>query len=90
MVAGAVLERSHRFPGFGSVAIVSDPWMEVSLDGGPAEQTPVILPRVAAGRHVVTGQRAGYEPITMEVDVQMGETRKVGLAPQRAGASATP
>ena len=85
--AGATIERNHRFPGFGSLSIAADPWVEVRLDGGPPEQTPVLLPRLAAGVHIVTASRDGYEQITTEVEVQPGQTRNLSLTPRRAEGS---
>ncbi|HEX6738279.1 MAG TPA: protein kinase, partial [Vicinamibacteria bacterium] len=68
---------------FGSLAVTSEPWVEVSLDRGPAEPTPVFLARVPAGRHALRTTRAGYKPISLEVEVEAGRTQTLRLTPEK-------
>jgi serine/threonine protein kinase len=79
----STVQRDHRFPGFGSLAVTSRPWLEVSVDGGAFEQTDFSLARIAAGRHTLRGRRPGYKPVTMDIEVVAGETRSVRLTPER-------
>jgi eukaryotic-like serine/threonine-protein kinase len=85
LAGGETVERRHRFPGFGSLAITAQPWMEVRVDGGAPEQTPAFIPRIAAGRHDIQATRPGYRTQRLEVEVVRGETRTVRLVPERAG-----
>jgi serine/threonine protein kinase len=81
--AGETETRAHRFPGFGSLAVASDVWMEVSVDGGPAQQTPCRFERLVAGRHVVRASREGYRERVLETEIREGETTALRLAPER-------
>jgi hypothetical protein len=66
-----------------SLSITADAWMLVSVDGGPAEQTPFRFERLSPGPHVVVARREGYKDIRLDVDIQAGETR-LTLTPERA------
>ena len=80
VAAGARVERSHRFVGFGSLSVTSDVWVSVSVDGAPSRPTPVRVDRLVAGRHVVRASRPGYKEKLLEVDIQEGETRRVSVS----------
>jgi tetratricopeptide (TPR) repeat protein len=69
----------------GSLAVTSDVWVNVSVDGQPSDETPVFIPRLAAGRHRLEASRAGFRPETLEVEVEEGETRRVHLRLQPEG-----
>lgn len=58
----------------GSLTVVSEIWAEVSLDGGPSEQTPIHFPRVAAGLHEIRAFREGYVTQRREILVEEGKT----------------
>jgi serine/threonine-protein kinase len=73
---GETIERDHRFPGFGSLSITSDVWVEVSVDGGPTYQTPCRIDRLLAGRHVIRAFRPGYRERLLEVQVREGEIER--------------
>jgi serine/threonine protein kinase len=79
----ATERRAHRFAGFGSLAVASDVWLEVSVDGGPAQQTPCRFERLVAGRHRVRAAREGYRERVVEADIREGETTALRLALER-------
>ncbi len=79
----ATVERDHRFPGFGSLTVTSQPWLEVGIDDGLFEQTPFTVARIAAGPHTLRGRRSGFKPLVVEADVVAGETRSLRLTPER-------
>ncbi|HLG59707.1 MAG TPA: serine/threonine-protein kinase [Vicinamibacterales bacterium] len=56
----------------GSLSVVSDVWAEVSLDGGPPEQTPIHFDRVAAGLHTLRVFRDGYVTQDREIVIEEG------------------
>lgn len=74
IAAGETLERSVRFPGFGSLSVTADVWAEVSIDGGPAQQTPLRIERLSAGAHTVRASRPGYKEHTYRVEIKEGDT----------------
>jgi eukaryotic-like serine/threonine-protein kinase len=80
---GETLRRTHRFPGFGGLSVASDVWLEVSVDGGPAQQTPCRFERLLAGRHVVRATRAGYRERVVEAEIREGEMTALRLTPER-------
>jgi serine/threonine protein kinase len=70
----------HRdLTGFGSLAVTSDVWVEVSLDGGPPEQTPTFYRSVSAGTHQLAASRVGYITQTLSLLVRRDETTTVQL-----------
>jgi len=81
--AGKTIERRLIFRGYGSVTVVAPVWAEVSLDGGPPQQTPCRFDRVPAGRHTLRAWREGHEAQVLEVDVVEGETRQVPVDLQK-------
>jgi len=83
VTAGGTLERRHRFPGFGSLAILSDVWVEVRVDDGPPQQTPVFLRRVGAGRHTVKASKPGYRERILDVLVEEGKAQTLRIVLQR-------
>jgi serine/threonine-protein kinase len=89
VASGAVVERDRRFPGIGSLAVVSDPWMEVRIDGGAPEQTPVVIKRITAGRHEIVARRDGFRTITKTVEVRRDEAQRVRLDPDPEPVSTT-
>jgi serine/threonine-protein kinase len=80
---GETLRRTHRFPGFGGLSVASDVWLEVSVDGGPAQQTPCRFERLSAGRHVVRATREGYRERVVEAEIREGEMTALRLTPER-------
>jgi hypothetical protein len=86
---GARVERDRRFPGWGSLAVVSDPWMEVTIDGGAPEQTPVFLKRIEAGAHEVVGRREGFRTVSLPIEVVAGQTARLRLSPEAEARSGT-
>ena len=64
----------------GRIRVLSDvPQTAVTIDGTPMGETPLEEIKVAAGTHVVVGSAAGYDDVTLEVEVQAGETKLVQL-----------
>jgi hypothetical protein len=62
----------------GSLVIDSRPsGAAVTIDGRAVGVTPLTLPTIAAGRHTVRLERAGYRPVTTAVDVKAGERARV-------------
>jgi serine/threonine protein kinase len=61
----------------GSISVVSNIQVEVSLDGGPSKRTPVSFPRVAAGLHELRAVREGYVPQRIEVIVEESKTTNI-------------
>jgi hypothetical protein len=81
VAAGARVERDvTAFPGFGSLSVTSDVWYEVSVDGGPKQQTPLFLSRIAAGRHTVRASRPGYRERNYEIDVKEDDTYRLTVS----------
>lgn len=68
---------------YGSLAVASADWIEVSVDGGPQQQTPVFLPRLAVGRHTVRASRSGFKAQVVDVDIPEGDTRRLRIALER-------
>lgn len=58
----------------GGLTVVADSWVEVSLDQGPPEQTPVHFPRIAAGLHELRAVRDGYVTQTWEIVIEEGKS----------------
>jgi serine/threonine protein kinase len=83
LLPGETARRDHRFAEPGSLAISSDPWIEVSIDGGPPRQTPTLIERVPAGTHTIRATRPGWEDIVLMVDIPEGKTRTMRLTPRR-------
>jgi hypothetical protein len=67
----------------GSLSVVSDVWAEVSVDGGPAEQTPIHFSRIAAGLHELRAFREGYLPQRLEVLVEEGQTTYLRISMEK-------
>jgi len=82
LAAGQVLEHHHRFAGFGVLAVVAEPWLEVSLDDGPYRETPVRFERTKAGAHRIRGRRPGFAPVELEVSVERDQTRSIRIEPK--------
>jgi serine/threonine-protein kinase len=78
--AGDTVRRAHRFAGFGALTVASDVWLNVTVDDGPAQQTPCRFDRLVAGRHRVRASRPGYRERVLEVDVAEGETKALRVA----------
>lgn len=83
LAAGQTVERRHAFPGFGSLAVLSDVWVEVRLDGGPLQQTPLYLRKVRAGRHTVTASKPGHRAQVLDVVVEEGKPKTIRIELQR-------
>jgi serine/threonine protein kinase len=61
----------------GRLTIASDVWVEVSLDGGPPEQTPVDFAQVGAGLHQLRAFREGFVTQTLDIFIEEGRTNYV-------------
>lgn len=57
----------------GFVATVAGSWARVSVDGGPARETPARFDDLAVGFHVVTVSRAGFSTLVDTVLVSAGQ-----------------
>jgi hypothetical protein len=75
--AGQTVRRDYEFPAFGSLSVVSPNWVEVRIDDGPPQETPVRFLRLAAGRHRVRASRPGYETQVLEVEIEAGQDRQL-------------
>lgn len=64
---------------YGSISITSEVWVEVQLDDGALEQTPVFLRRIPAGTHSLRIRRRGEPERLLTITVQEGETTAVRL-----------
>jgi serine/threonine protein kinase len=65
-------------PGMGSILVDSRPQAaRVLIDGRFVGTTPLRLPEVAVGRHVVSLERAGYGTFSTSVAVRAGEQARV-------------
>ena len=57
--------------------------VEVAIDGqryaAANPNSPLRVPGLASGSHVVTGTRLGYEPVTVEINLVPGSTQTVSL-----------
>ena len=81
--AGQNLALHRDLHAVGTLAVVSDVWAEVSLDGGPAEQTPIQFQRVVAGLHELRVFRDGYVPQRLEITIEESKTTPVRLTLER-------
>lgn len=72
-----------RSAAFGSLSVSAAAWVEVTVDGGPPEETPVFLPRLAVGRHAVRVSRSGFETQHFDVVVEEGETSRLHVVLER-------
>jgi serine/threonine protein kinase len=78
-VTGGATNRIHRrLNATGQLSITSDVWVEVSVDGGQPEQTPVQL-RLAAGLHDLRAFRQGFVTQTLEIVIEEGKTNYLRL-----------
>lgn len=64
----------------------------IFLDDEAAGLSPVTLPRISAGRHVIRAEHDGFDSATREVDVRAGESSNVTvqLTPRAAVVTAGP
>ena len=67
----------------GQLTITSEAWVEVSLDGGPTEQTPVHFSRVPAGLHELRAFREGFVTQTLEIFIEEDKTRHMRVKLER-------
>jgi len=78
-------------PGTGIVRIVSSPGVaSIMFDQLPVGNTPIEIPDVPAGTHVVQAWSTGYEPITREVVVSANRMTLVELQFVRSGTNRPP
>jgi hypothetical protein len=63
----------------GSLSITSNIWVEVRLDDGPPDETPVLLRGIPTGPHLLRVTRPGSPSRLLEVVVREGETTAVHL-----------
>ncbi len=71
--AGATNSFSHRFPPYGVLRVVAQPYARVELDGKDLGFTPVNLPKVREGEHRLRLHREGFESIDATIAVKSGE-----------------
>jgi hypothetical protein len=81
--AGQPITLHRELGAIGRLTITSDVWVEVSLDGGPAEQTPIHFPRVSTGLHELRAFRDGYVTKHMEIFIEEEKTSTVRLELER-------
>jgi serine/threonine-protein kinase len=67
----------------GSLSITSNLWVEVRLDDGPPDETPVLLREIEAGPHLLRVTRPGSPSRLLEVVVREGETTAIHLENER-------
>lgn len=81
----ADVETAERKPSptFGSLSVTSNVWCEVSVDDGPAQETPFQVQRLPAGRHRVRAWRAGYKEVDLAVEIHDGEDERLVVALER-------
>jgi hypothetical protein len=70
-------------PTFGSLSVTSNVWCEVSIDDGPAQETPFQVQRLPAGRHRVRAWRAGYKEVGLAIEIRDGEDERLVIALER-------
>jgi serine/threonine-protein kinase len=83
LAPGETLERTLRLPGFGSLSVTADVWVEVSVAGEAPRQTPCRIERLPAGRHVVKASRAGYRERSYAIEIVEGETYRLNVSLER-------
>jgi hypothetical protein len=77
------VEPSVPSPRYGSLSISSDIWVVIAVDGGPAQQTPVFIARLEAGRHTVRAARHGYREKSFKVEILEGQTTPLRIVLER-------
>lgn len=76
--AAAGAERTRRQVFEGSLSVISKPTgARVFVDGHPVGTTPMTLPRLSAGSHVVRLERDGYSAWSAAIQVVAGEQNRV-------------
>ncbi len=79
-----------RIPPFGALKITSVPeGASVSVDGEEKGATPLMLPKVATGRHSIRVRLADHRPFVTDVNVALRETTSVQAALQRSAQPVT-
>ena len=76
-LAGRTIERDQLFPGFSSLSVTSAIWLEVRIDDGPLQQTPLRVPRLTAGSHSVRASRPGDGTQAVEVQIEEGQDERL-------------
>ena len=80
--ARAAATSEHADIEFGFLTLDSTPWSQVSADGTPLGQTPIVRARLSAGPHtlVLTNSERGLSS-TYQITIEAGKTsvRRVGL-----------
>jgi len=79
VTAGGDARVQRNLDAWGKLTITSEVWVEVSLDGGPAEHTPVHFSRVPAGLHELRAHRDGFVTQTLEVFIEDGMPRHIRI-----------
>ena len=79
MVAGERSLVRRDLGATGRLTITSDVWVDVSLDGGRPESTPVDFSQIAAGLHDLQASRPGYVTQTREILIEEGRTSYLRL-----------
>jgi hypothetical protein len=74
---------SHKFEGFGMLAVNASPWGEVYLDGVYKGSTPLTVDKVPAGRHQLRVSKEGFNSFSSTVDIKEGETEKISAGLKR-------
>jgi hypothetical protein len=65
------------------LSITSNLWVEVRLDDGPPDETPVLLREIEAGPHLLRVTRPGSPSRLLEVVVREGQTTAIHLENER-------
>ncbi len=66
--------------GPGAITVAATPWCNVSIDGRPVGETPIVNHSVPSGRHTITCTNPELNVSrTRSVDVQPGETARVRI-----------
>lgn len=76
VVPGKTNEFAHRFPLFGGLRIVAQPYARVFLDGKDLGFTPIHVDKVSEGSHLVRLEREGFRPIEQSITVEPGRINR--------------
>lgn len=79
VAAGETIELHRELNTRGRLTVTSETWAEVSVDGGPPEQTPIHFSDIAAGLHELRAFREGYVSQRLELFVDEGNTTLIRL-----------
>ena len=83
VTAGRDVRIERNLGASGQLTVTSDVWVEISLDGGPAEQTPIQFSKVPAGLHELRAFREGFVTQTLEIFIEEGKTHHLRVNLER-------